>query len=217
MNELPVMPIRAKYADETTNGVNIDDAIDTLETTVGDSTAGLVKKVSDLEDKTQKISYSDGGTSVDGNLSATELGSTHAKVFENIEDSAGHKRFVEGNGSTAQIEGLNITFCKWSLSGSHLMLVLAGTVALGTTITSSDRIAVFPLPSWVNAKIYPVLSNLIEYKNISFINMSTYQQNNVMGYIDKLSDGISLYIMQSITFEADSTFRVVFDLLIDNE
>ena len=45
MNELPIMPIRAKYADETTKGVNIDEAIesiiddvDTLETTVAGKT-----------------------------------------------------------------------------------------------------------------------------------------------------------------------------------
>lgn len=61
MNELPVMPIRAKYADETKSGVdidsalesqhtelgNIEDRVDTLETTVGDSSSGLVKDVAD--------------------------------------------------------------------------------------------------------------------------------------------------------------------------
>ena len=63
MNELPIMPIRAKYADETTKGVNIDSALEEaagdtsaleervgdLETTVGDEDSGLVKAVDDLE------------------------------------------------------------------------------------------------------------------------------------------------------------------------
>ena len=56
MNQLPIMPVRVKYAEETSNGQNIDAAlqeitgdVSELETTVGDSTAGLVKKVSDLE------------------------------------------------------------------------------------------------------------------------------------------------------------------------
>ena len=71
MNELPVMPIRVKYADETTKGVNIDSALETaagdtsaldervgdLETAVGDEDSGLVKKVADLETTTQQIDY----------------------------------------------------------------------------------------------------------------------------------------------------------------
>lgn len=56
MNELPKMNIRAAYADQTADGKNIDnfiadaeERITELETTVGDSTAGLVKQVADLE------------------------------------------------------------------------------------------------------------------------------------------------------------------------
>ena len=63
MNEFPITPIRAKYADETTKGVNIDEAlegaagdidtvegrVETLENTVGNAEGGLVKDVADLQ------------------------------------------------------------------------------------------------------------------------------------------------------------------------
>ena len=46
--------------------------------------------------------------------------------MEDIVDADGHKRFIEGNVTPANIIGENdIQYAKWSLSGSHLMIVLA--------------------------------------------------------------------------------------------
>ena len=49
MNNLPIMPIRAKYADETAEGKNIDTAITALEQVIGDENSGLIKSINDLQ------------------------------------------------------------------------------------------------------------------------------------------------------------------------
>ena len=56
------------------------------------------------------------------------------KAFENIVDKDGHKRFIEGTPTNPTIEGVEITYAKWSLSGTHLMLVMAGNVASTTVL-----------------------------------------------------------------------------------
>ena len=46
----------------------------------------------------------------------------------NIVDADGHNRFIEGNIATEEIEGVTWAYARWSLSGTHLMCVLAGTI-----------------------------------------------------------------------------------------
>lgn len=138
-------------------------------------------------------------------------------VFENIVDKDGHKRFVEGNGAPAEIEGVTPSFCKWSLSGSHLMVVYSGTIADGTTVPYATPFARFALPSWVMGKIVPVLSNLIANKKLSVFNNQTYVETEYAGYFDKASETIDFYLYANLTPDYDGNFRIQFDLLIDNE
>lgn len=48
-------------------------------------------------------------------------------AFEDIVDKNGNPRFIEGTITPETISGITFTYCKWSLSGTHLMIVLAGT------------------------------------------------------------------------------------------
>ena len=79
------------------------------------------------------------------------------KVFEEIVDKDAHKRFIEGEGDIVlEQEGVDFTYAKWSLSGSHLLLVIAGTVEDETVLTSSTTAIVnFYVPKWIYDKIYP--------------------------------------------------------------
>ena len=74
------------------------------------------------------------------------------KVFENIVDKDGHKRFIEGDITPAETTGITFTYAKWSLSGSHLQIVLAMTIAAGTysTFYLGD---ITNLPKWIFDKI----------------------------------------------------------------
>ena len=48
----------------------------------------------------------------------------NVKVFENIVDKDGHKRFIEGDITFENITGVSKVYGKWSLSGNHLMIVI---------------------------------------------------------------------------------------------
>ena len=74
-------------------------------------------------------------------------------ICENLNDANGKPRFLMSNGTPLSQTGFTSTYCKWSLSGSHLMLVLAGSIANGTTISQSTILANFELPDFIKSKI----------------------------------------------------------------
>ncbi|MBO7733410.1 MAG: hypothetical protein J6S67_12670 [Methanobrevibacter sp.] len=140
------------------------------------------------------------------------------KILENIEDAQGHKRFIEGNGSVSAIEGLIPTYCKWSLSGSHLMCVLAGTLEENAEIENGAIICTFSIPSWISEKIYNVWAEYIEIRTLTATASDWTTQTS--GYVyGKLNDG-RLFLQKingSLVADKDRNFRIAFDLLIDNE
>ena len=75
-------------------------------------------------------------------------------TLDDIVDSKGNKRFIEGEGTPATITGMTITYNKWSLSGTHLMLVLAGT--FDNDVSATATLVSFELPEWILNKIVPI-------------------------------------------------------------
>lgn len=140
------------------------------------------------------------------------------KILESIEDAQGHKRFIEGNGTPLEQEGVSITYCKWSLSGSHLMTVIAGTIAKDTVLSNNTRIGLFILPEWLMNKIYPVYGALISYVNGQLVN-TNYVSSTLPVYFDKEVNDIACYLIgvHTASDTYDESFRIQFDLLIDNE
>lgn len=138
-------------------------------------------------------------------------------VFENIVDQNGHKRFIEGDINLLDSVPSTLTkvYGKWSLSGSHLLIVLciAGT---NTTVINSD-ISHITLPAWIIDKIVPIASNQWVDNKITtmFGNDLSTQQLSV--YLRKFESGIIGINCNSLTLTADRTGRISFDLLIDNE
>lgn len=131
-------------------------------------------------------------------------------------DKDGNSRFIEGNGRPATITGFTVTYCKWSLSGTHLMLVLAGTFANGTTYTNGTKLASFVLPNYIMDKIVPVWATRnIERKVYNVYDDSWGSQSNVV----VLTKYDTLDIQQGTDFTAtsDKKVRIQFDLLIDSE
>lgn len=137
--------------------------------------------------------------------------------LEGLQDAQGHNRFIEGDGNVSQTQtGLTSTYCKWSLSGTHLMLVLAGYFA-DTTQIADSTIAKFSIPTWILDKIYPTYSTHIEDKTIKAYNDDASSTQNFEFALTKLSDGLYL-IPNSLTTMTDKrNFRAQFDLLIDND
>ena len=135
-------------------------------------------------------------------------------LMENIVDSNGNKRFVEGNITIDTLSGVTQTYGKWSLSGSHLMIVIALQIASGTALTTSDRVAILSLPSWVVGKIKAIYGNYVSRNTFPGIGAGT--DHNYEFTLRKISDIISVYYTNFTTTRAEN-IRIQFDLVIDNE
>lgn len=140
------------------------------------------------------------------------------KIYEDIKDKDGHYRFIEGDGTPEEITGLTTVYCKWSLSGSHLMMVFAASVASATTITNGSLLCQFALPTWVMDKIYPVwgVQNNLEVVSGAAYGEDWSTQN--FGYVvQKDTTAIKFKKVNDITTTAKRSFRFECDLLIDND
>ena len=138
-------------------------------------------------------------------------------LMSNIVDSQGNKRFVEGNGAVeTAVDGLTITYKKWSLSGTHIMFVLAGTFANGTELPSNTDLISFDLPTFILNKITSIWRGNIENKNFSAYADDWSSQNGTM-VLRKIDNKIIIRTTSEVTFTKDRNFRIQFDLLIDSE
>lgn len=136
-------------------------------------------------------------------------------TLEGIKDSDGHNRFIEGNLTTESIEGITFTYAKWSLSGSHLMIVLAGNAENGTAITSGQTLAsTSNLPSWILDKIYPTFNAVITAQNFDAWD-SGYNYQTMQEFLNKEVSSLRIF-SEAITFTSAKSFRIAYDLLIDN-
>lgn len=137
-------------------------------------------------------------------------------IFENITDKDGYKRFIEGDidlYSTVP-EGITKLYGKWSLSGSHLLVVLAFNVS--DTTQFAGTIAQISLPDWIREKLVAIFSNAIDFKPVNlFANNLSSQSIGV--YLRKVSDTVIDLYVNTFTASADRVGRIAFDLLIDNE
>lgn len=140
------------------------------------------------------------------------------KVFENIVDKDGHKRFIEGDITPQEISGITFTYAKWSLSGTHLMVVLAGNVANTTTLTAGTSLARnISVPSWVLDKIVATFSTVIEVKTLTMYASGWGSQSLTATIRKSSSAGLSVANESNLTLTDDRSFRIQFDLLVDNE
>lgn len=140
------------------------------------------------------------------------------QAFEEITDKDGHKRFIEGNIVTTEaVEGLSFSYAKWSLSGTHLMFVLAGSIVNESVIQQGQILANATIPKWVWDKIYSVFASEVARQGVNFW-ATNYTTQQVAITLNKSSDEGKLWIISNaLTANNDRTFRLQFDLLIDNE
>ena len=138
------------------------------------------------------------------------------KDIATLVDSAGNLRFVEGDSEEITISGVTTTYSKWSLSGTHLMLVCAGTVENGTVLEGKTIIGKYVLPSNILNKIVPTFSSFVGRIQGTFWG-SDYSNQPVIFNVIKTENSINFETAISYTMSADRNFRIQFDLLIDSE
>ena len=142
------------------------------------------------------------------------------EVFEHIVDKDGHPRFIEGSVSlNSRVEGsVTKLYGKWSLSGSHLMMVFSGSASDTTAITAGALCQTDNLPKWISDKIVVLFaSNSLANATITWYadNYST-QTNGCTLQKLSLDGNLSVY-SNAVTLTADRKFRLQFDLLIDDD
>ena len=84
-------------------------------------------------------------------------------ICENLKDANGNARFVEGDVPVNNISGVIFTYKKWSLSGSHFMLVIAGSIAENTSLLNESWFN-FALPDYIKDKIFPIFSDVMFFQ-----------------------------------------------------
>lgn len=137
-------------------------------------------------------------------------------IFENITDKDGHNRFIEGDITIEDITGITQLYGKWSLSGSHLLIVVAITIASGVTLTGNQTLCKLNLPQWIKDKIVTLYgaTYFVDNKNVYMVGVGT--DHSEIFVLRKNADNI--YITNpAYTSTREDYARVEFDLLIDNE
>jgi hypothetical protein len=138
-------------------------------------------------------------------------------TLDDIVDSQGNKRFIEGEGTTETISGVTFTYNKWSLSGTHLMLVCAGETTSGTALSSNMLFITYSLPDFIMNKIYPIwMNNSVDIKPFYIRNVNSESASLTNIQLRKENNTLTMYSSLAETLSGKRAFRFQFDLLIDD-
>ena len=152
-----------------------------------------------------------------GEITITPL-KTFEPLMSDIVDADGHKRFQEWDLTIPTLpEGVTSTYAKASLSGTHLMIVLALSFANASEVPSNAELASVELPSWIMNKIVPVWSsNWIEVKTATLRADDWSAQALSMGLTKASATTLKiLNVGSGLALTANRKTRMQFDLLID--
>lgn len=142
---------------------------------------------------------------------------TPLNKLENITDKDGNQRFIEGNISINEISGVSKSYGKWSLSGTHLMIVLALSLANETTIADNTSLCSINIPQWILDKIVPVVGGTIAFSENKAYASDYTNQIFVSRIVKPDVNVFQLRNEGAWSLTKDRTIRLQYDLLIDNE
>ena len=163
----------------------------------------------------------DGDLSVSGDVTVGE--NSKVKILENIVDKAGNPRFIEGDITPISALEAVVPYAKWSLSGSHLMLVLCiyNTTEEDITISGASSLGdASNLPQWIKNKIYPMGNTPHVVHNFAVEGVKpddlTQDSNKQATYLIKATSSSIAINGVNFTAKAGYYYRIEFDLLIDD-
>lgn len=181
-----------------------------------DKTCYFIDSIKKVDDDYVLVKGGKTITITDANT-VSSTGSADSPTMENIKDLAGRNRFIEGSAEGDDIEGVTYNYAKWSLSGSHLMFVVAGVITAGTTVSVNKSFMVANnLPQWIKDKIYPITGTYVGGATMWLSENGYAQSDTIPIYISK-STTVSATPSAGKTLTNNTYFRLVIDLLIDAE
>ena len=134
-------------------------------------------------------------------------------ICSNLKDTHGNARFIEGNLTTETISGVTFTYAKWSLSGSHLMVVLCGEIASGTTI-GVVTLATATLPDYIKNKIVGVFATDYIAIHDDRAYYDDWNSISLQNALYKADEGLGILQIANPTTTASAHFRIQYDLII---
>ena len=134
------------------------------------------------------------------------------KDIATLVDADGHDRFIEGDIDTPTIEGVSFSLAKWSLSGTHLMIVLAGSVANATEIEANTLFGEVKLPDWIKDKLVILFASTYARYTATFWASNYSTQTDAVSLV-KTGTKVE-FRLNALTLSADRSFRFEFDLYI---
>lgn len=142
-------------------------------------------------------------------------------TLDDIVDSQGNKRFIEGDLTLLltpeQMEeyGATVLYSKWSLSGTHLMIVAC--VSFSKATQQSGVITMFNvnLPDWIKGKLVPIFSTYL----IGRVIVPKYPNGNLSASLYTSNNEVTINLNNLIDnpITANCVARYQFDFLIDSE
>lgn len=133
-------------------------------------------------------------------------------LLESIVDKDGHNRFVEGPIELRDLQDLQLIYGKWSLSGTHLMVVL---VLTATENTPEGWIADVNLPDWIKDKIQAFSENTwVDVREAEAFGADNTSLT-VKFTTTKIGPGLRVFMYNP--FDKERYVRFQLDLLIDDE
>lgn len=138
-------------------------------------------------------------------------------IYKNAVDNAlfdkdGHFRFIEGNGTPANVSGMTVISSKWSLNGSNLMFEIIGTFS--KSLNAGADLCTFTLPDWIIYKIPTPYLNLVDFIRFDavYTNGATatgflqiYKHENFIGFRNQ----------DNVTIDALTVFKIRYNVIID--
>lgn len=140
-------------------------------------------------------------------------------LMENIEDEDGNKRFVDGDFNTRGTTGYTEIYGKWSLSGTHFMLVEVLKLDNGTSLDNYDVIGTASLPNYILNKIQPIgIGTWVSIEPFTLLDGNGVPTGDEINFLlTKELNGVKVwFIGEAYTATQDVYIRIQFDLLIDN-
>lgn len=138
--------------------------------------------------------------------------------LEGLQDANGNNRFVGGNITSGVITNVDFSYCKWSLSGTHLMLVICAYNNTEQSIASDTIFGSVALPNYILNKIVGLVgaTHIVSKSTAITFNDSNYQSGSFNIYLVKDSTGVTVKKWGAETI-AKCNIRIQFDLIIDND
>lgn len=142
---------------------------------------------------------------------------TQGYNFANLVDKDGHSRFIEGELNTTELTGIEYQYAKWSLSGTHLLIVLCFSADVDAYIGNGQTLATIDLPTWIKDKIVSVWGSYIAIQS-NPLRADDWTQQTFSLTLLKDSGVIKLNSGTGVTITTNKKYaRFQFDLLIDND